>query len=110
MQGSRLELIPYPAIEKHGLIGDRRTAALVASDGTIDWLCLPAFDGRPYLGALVDAKRGGFFRLGPAIPMSGEQRYVGETAVLQTILVRAPPRARAHRRARVARARPRRGP
>src|SRR6185437_4419502 len=73
-----------PAIERHGLIGDRRTAALVAADGTIDWLCFPEFDGEVYFGALLDAHRGGHFRLGPAIPRHGRQRYLGETAVLET--------------------------
>ena len=34
----------YPAIEDHGLIGDLQTAALVATDGTVDWMCLPRFD------------------------------------------------------------------
>ncbi len=31
----------YPAIEDHGLIGDLQTAALVSTDGTVDWMCLP---------------------------------------------------------------------
>lgn len=31
----------YPAIEDHGLVGDLQTAALVATDGTVDWMCLP---------------------------------------------------------------------
>ena len=84
MQPARLDFVPYPAIERHGLIGDRRTAALVAADGTIDWLCLPEFDGEVYFGGLVDAHRGGHFRLGPAIPRHGRQRYIGETAVLET--------------------------
>ncbi len=42
--------VPYPPIEKHGVIGDRRTAALIAADGTIDGLCLPAYDSPPTLG------------------------------------------------------------
>ena len=38
------DAIPYPAIEDHGLIGNMRTAALVAMDGSINWFCLPRFD------------------------------------------------------------------
>jgi alpha,alpha-trehalase len=78
------ELIPYPALERHGLIGDRRTAALVAADGTIDWLCLPDYDGEAAFGALLDAGRGGFWRVGPARLWTGEQTYVGDTPVLRT--------------------------
>jgi GH15 family glucan-1,4-alpha-glucosidase len=76
--------IAYPAIERHGIIGDRRTAALVASDGTIDWLCLPDYDGDIFFGALLDWAKGGFWRLGPAAMLQGEQSYDGETMVLQT--------------------------
>jgi len=80
-----LPFIPYPPIERHGVIGDRRTAALVAADGTIDWLCLPDYDGPSVFGALLDAERGGFWRLGPVDPTLGVQRYVGECAALQTV-------------------------
>ncbi len=45
--------VPYPAIERHGIIGDRRTAALVAADGTLDWLCLPGYDGDILFGAIL---------------------------------------------------------
>jgi GH15 family glucan-1,4-alpha-glucosidase len=51
--------IPYSSIKQHELIGDRRTAALVTADGTIDWFCLPRYDGQPVLGALLNAERGG---------------------------------------------------
>jgi hypothetical protein len=44
--------IPYAAIKHHGVIGDRRTAALVAADGTNDWFSLPDYDGDPIFGAL----------------------------------------------------------
>lgn len=76
--------IPYPPIERLAVIGDRRTAALVAADGTICWWCLPDFDGCPVFGALLDAKQGGYFRLGPAEVILGRQTYIPETAALQT--------------------------
>jgi GH15 family glucan-1,4-alpha-glucosidase len=80
----RLPFIPYPPIEKHGAIGDRRTAALVAADGTLDWLCLPDYDGESLCAALLDAREGGYWRFGPRSPSLGEQRYLGESAVLVT--------------------------
>ena len=77
-------LIPYPAIERHGVIGDRRTAALVASDGTLDWLCLPDYDGIVVFGALLDSIRGGLCRLGPAALWAGDQQYEPEAPILHT--------------------------
>lgn len=74
----------YPPIAGHGLIGDRRTAALVAEDGTIDWCCLPDFDGETVFAALLDVDRGGRWQLGPASGARGRQDYVGATAVLMT--------------------------
>lgn len=75
---------PYLPIEQHGLIGDRRTAALVAADGTLNWLCLPCYDSPSAFGALLDAERGGWWRFGPATPEIGQQRYIDETAALCT--------------------------
>lgn len=63
--------IPYAAIEQHGIVGDRRTAALVANDGTLDWLCLPDYDGPTIFGALLDYARGGYWRVGPADRLLG---------------------------------------
>lgn len=82
--GSSPPVIPYPGLENHGLIGDRRTAGLVAADGTLDWLCLPDYDGPPAFGALLDWAKGGYWRLGPAARMEGEQRYLPDTMVLET--------------------------
>lgn len=76
--------VPYPAIGSHAVIGDRRTAALVAADGTIDWLCLPRYDGDIVLGSLLDVGHGGLWRLGPDHHRLGRQSYVNETALLTT--------------------------
>ncbi len=76
--------VPYPAIGRHGVIGDRRTAALVAADGTLDWLCLPDYDGGVAFGALLDHGSGGYWKLGPADARLGLQNYRGETATLLT--------------------------
>lgn len=74
----------YPAIEQHAVVGDRRTAALVASDGTINWWCAPRYDSPSVFGSLLDDEHGGFWRLGPAGTEPGEQRYLGDTAVVVT--------------------------
>lgn len=81
---SRMRVIPYPAIEKHGIIGDRRTAALVSADGTMDWLCLPDFDGSIVFGGLLDWFKGGHWRLGPACMSHGQQNYQQGSMVLET--------------------------
>lgn len=65
-------------IERHAVVGDRRTAATVAADGSVDWYCLPAYDGAAVFGALLDGERGGRCRLGPAATALGRQRYATE--------------------------------
>lgn len=79
-----LHFVPYPPIDRLAVIGDRRTAAMVAADGTVCWTCLPRFDATPVFGALLDLKKGGYWRLGPEDRDFGEQGYVEGTAVLRT--------------------------
>jgi GH15 family glucan-1,4-alpha-glucosidase len=72
-------------IEDYALLGDSRTAALVASDGAIDWWCAPRFDGQPIFGRLVGGPAAGTFRLGPAVPSVVVGRcYRPGTATLET--------------------------
>ncbi len=77
--------MPYPAIEDHGIIGNLRTAALVATDGSIDWLCLPRFDSPSVFGALLDHVKGGRFRIFPTgRDFTSRQYYWPSTNVLIT--------------------------
>src|SRR3954470_21406355 len=73
------------AIADHALIGDLQTAALVTTDGSVDWLCLPRFDSPSVFGALLDDARGGQFRVHPAgIEYTTKQTYFPDTAVVVT--------------------------
>jgi GH15 family glucan-1,4-alpha-glucosidase len=73
------------AIAEHGIIGDLQTAALVTTDGSVDWLCLPRFDSPSVFGALLDDDRGGRFRIRPAdIAYTTKQMYFPDSAVLLT--------------------------
>jgi GH15 family glucan-1,4-alpha-glucosidase len=80
--------LAYPKIADHGIVGDLQTAALVASDGTIDWWCTPRFDSPSVFACLLDSGRGGHCRL--AADVSGEaetgirQLYLPDTAILVT--------------------------
>ncbi|MEY9845568.1 glycoside hydrolase family 15 protein [Streptacidiphilus sp. MAP5-3] len=74
----------YTPIAEHGLIGDLRTAALVGTDGTIDWYCSPRFDAPSVFGSILDAERGGSFQLAADVPTRTRQFYFPDTNVLIT--------------------------
>jgi GH15 family glucan-1,4-alpha-glucosidase len=72
-------------IEDYGLIGDCETAALVGRDGSIDWLCWPAFDSDACFAALLGSDRHGRWLIGPAAQVAKtSRRYWDNTLILET--------------------------
>jgi GH15 family glucan-1,4-alpha-glucosidase len=75
----------YPPIESHAVIGDLQTAALVALDGTIDFLCLPHFDSPSVFASLLDGDKGGCFAIIPDLDQPRyKQLYLPDTNLLLT--------------------------
>jgi len=75
---------PFPPIEEYALLSDCHTAALVAADGSIDWLCVPRFDAPSVFASLLD-REAGSFRLGPfGIHHAASRAYEAGTNVLTT--------------------------
>src|SRR5215208_6149284 len=75
----------YVSISDYGFLSDCRSAALVASDGSVDWLCWPRFDAPALFARVLDSERGGRFALAPTEPYTVERRYVERTNVLRTV-------------------------
>lgn len=78
----------YQPIEDYAVIGDLHTVALVGKNGSIDWCCIPRFDSPSVFGSLLDARKGGFFRISPLIDdglrVGHRQLYLPETNILIT--------------------------
>ncbi|MPY89414.1 MAG: glycoside hydrolase family 15 protein [Luteitalea sp.] len=74
----------FKPIEDYGIIGNMRTVALVGRDGSIDWLCWPFFDSPSVCAALLDSRRGGFFRIYADNDSVTKQFYWPDTNVLIT--------------------------
>ena len=76
-------------IHEHALIGDGYSCALVGTDGSIPWLCLPQFDSPSVFGAILDHERGGIFQVSPAEEgCNSRQAYDDSTNVLQTLFMK----------------------
>jgi GH15 family glucan-1,4-alpha-glucosidase len=77
----------FSNIEDYALIGDCETAALVNRNGSIDWLCWPAFDSDACFTALLGTKDHGRWLIAPAAPIKTcKRRYRGDSLILETTL------------------------
>ncbi len=75
----------YQPIEEYGVIGDTQTAALVGTNGSIDWFCFPRFDSPSVFAAILDENKGGYFRISPEVDAyTRKQLYWPDTNVLMT--------------------------
>jgi GH15 family glucan-1,4-alpha-glucosidase len=84
LDGAAMSRGDFVPIGGYGVIGDGRSAALVAADGSVDWWAVPAMDAPPVFAAILDPGAGGAFTLEPAVPCKTERRYLPDTNVLET--------------------------
>lgn len=73
-----------PPIEDYALVGDCQGSALVSTDGSVDWMCLPRFDSPACFARLVGTARNGFWKIGPGQAYRVRRQYLQDTLVLET--------------------------
>jgi len=74
----------YPTIADYAAIGCTRSVALISRGGSIDWLCWPRFDSASIFGRILDAEKGGFFAIRPAVAHEARRCYLEGTNVIET--------------------------
>jgi len=83
--------VKYKGIDRHGVIGDLDTVALVGTDGSIDFMCFPYFDSPSIFAAMLDHGKGGSWSMEPLLPDAGrKQIYLPDTNLLFTRFLSRP--------------------
>ncbi|MBI0583360.1 MAG: glycoside hydrolase family 15 protein [Methanomassiliicoccus sp.] len=77
----------YWPLEDYGLIGNRHAAALVNSEGSIDWLSWPRFDSPSIFAGILDPDKGGNWAVRPTSECKSVHRYLKDTNILETVFV-----------------------
>jgi len=81
-------------LEQYPALGDGRSVAVVGSDGSVDWWCVPNMDSPPLFDRLLDPKAGGRCSITPAAPFTVERRYRPGSNVLEQVFTTDTGRAR----------------
>ncbi|MDD5439804.1 MAG: glycoside hydrolase family 15 protein [Candidatus Omnitrophica bacterium] len=69
----------------YAIIGNCTSAALVSSECSIDWLCMPFFDSASLFGKILDDKKGGYFKISSPNTRTIEQNYLVNSPILRTV-------------------------
>src|SRR5919107_1582205 len=78
----------YQPIENYGVIGNMRTAALISTQGSIDWFCCPKFDSPSVFARILDETDGGYFEVIPLCDrVTEKQFYWPDTNILVTLFL-----------------------
>jgi alpha,alpha-trehalase len=75
---------PFPLIASYGFVSDCHTSALIAPDGSVEWLCVPRFDSPSVFGALLDRSAGSMRIAPPGVRAPLARRYLPGTLILET--------------------------
>src|SRR3954453_2700786 len=81
--GPATEVRGWQPVAEYGLLADSNSAALVARDGSIDWLCWPRFDSPSVFARILDPEAG-HWSIRPVGAFTSDRRYLPGTLVLET--------------------------